>query len=282
VVSFCNRLNFLDEVSERFLGLLAALGGYCTALQGQELIARSDAQARARLKALERLGFLRRITKYPVVFQVTKSTTRLLKRDSSSRRRHTPETVQSRLLAVHFYLEARAWPAEFVIDHDKKVAIFSDLAALAGCPLNVLPHRGGKPYLREHFVLWLPDWRLAIAMVDQPQPGVLLRLKVFIREFLPLLRQFGKELDLLIVTADKGRSYAYERLLKRHRAILKLRLGELTKQIKTYAVKPPVPSIAGVTWPTADEHGEPLENEVCHHLSHSDARQEQPREVIYE
>jgi hypothetical protein len=107
-------------------------------------------------------------------------------------------------------------------------------------------------------------------------------LKVFIREFLPLLRQFGKEVDLLIVTADKRRSYVYERLLKRHRAILKLGLGELMKQIKAYAVTPPVPSIAGLTWPTAEKQGEPLEGGECHHPSHSDVSQKHPREVIYE
>ncbi|PYU20166.1 MAG: hypothetical protein DMG30_22035 [Acidobacteria bacterium] len=93
-------------------------------------------------------------------------------------------------------------------------------------------------------------------MVDQPQPGVLLRLKVFIGEFLPLLRHLPLEPDLLIVTADKGRSYVYERLLQGHRAIHKLGLGELRKRIKTYCVKPPVPSIATLTWPTADEDGE--------------------------
>jgi hypothetical protein len=65
VVSFRNRINCLDEVSHPFLRLLVALGGYCTALQGQELIAISGSQARARLKGVERLGFLRRITKYP-------------------------------------------------------------------------------------------------------------------------------------------------------------------------------------------------------------------------
>ena len=87
---------------------------------------------------LERLRFLRRITKYPI--QVTKSTTRLLQRDSSIRRRHTLGTVQARLLAVHFYLESCAWPAEFVLAHDKRVAVFSDLAVLAGGSRNVLPH----------------------------------------------------------------------------------------------------------------------------------------------
>ena len=279
MVSFRNRLNCLDETSERFLGLLVSLGGYCAALQGQELIGRSGGQARVRLRTLERLGFLRRITKYPVVYQVTKSTTRLLNRDSSSRRRHTLPTVQSRLLGVHFYLEARTWPAEFVLDHDRKVEVFTDLAR---CPSSVLPQRDGKPYLRERFLLWQQDWRLAIAMVDQPQPGMLLRLKVFIREFLPLLRHLRREPDLLVVTANKGRSYVYERLLKRHRAIHKLGLGELSNLIRTYCVKPPVVSIAGLTWPTTNEHGDVLEAEVVHHLSHSDTSQRHSRELIYE
>jgi len=92
VVSFRNRSSCLDEVSQQFLRLLVALGGYCTAVQAQELIT-TGPQVRARLKMLERLGFLRRITKYPVVYQVTKSTTRLLQRDSSNRRRHTLSTV---------------------------------------------------------------------------------------------------------------------------------------------------------------------------------------------
>jgi hypothetical protein len=259
--------------------LLVSLGGYCTALQGQELIGRSGSQVRARLRNLERLGFLRRITKYPVVYQVTKSTTRLLKRDSSSRRWHTLATIQARLLGVHFYLEARGWPAEFVLDHEKKIEVFTDLA---GCPSSMLPQRGGRPYLRELFLLWQQDWRLGIAMVDQPQPGVLPRLKVFIHEFLPLLRHLRNEPDLLIVTADKSRSYSYERLLRRHPAIHKLGLGELSNRIKTYSVKPPVPSVSSLTWPRSDENNEFLEVNDGHHLSHSDACQRPSCELIYE
>ena len=275
MVSFRNRLNCLDDVSEQFLRLLVALGGYCTAMQAQELIT-TGPQVRAQLKVLERLGFLRRITKYPVVYQVTKSTTRLLGQDSSSRRRHSLATVQARVLGVHFYLEARTWPAEFVLDHDRKIAVFTDLA---GCPSSLLPRRGGKPYLREHFLLWQPDGRLAIAMIDLPLPGVLTRLKVFIRAFLPLLRQIRGEPDLLIVTADKARSYVYERL-KRHRAIHKLGLADLSHRIKPYCVQPPVPSIPGVTWPTADEDSEFLE--VNHDLNHNHACQKPSRELIYD
>ena len=37
MVSFRNRLICLDEVSQQFLRLLVALGGYCTATQAQQL-----------------------------------------------------------------------------------------------------------------------------------------------------------------------------------------------------------------------------------------------------
>jgi len=48
-------------------------------------------RGRGRLRMLERLGSLRRVSKYPVVYQTTKATTRLFGRDSSIRRRHTGE-----------------------------------------------------------------------------------------------------------------------------------------------------------------------------------------------
>jgi hypothetical protein len=69
---------------------------------------------------LERLGFLRRVMKYPALYQVTKTTTRMLGPDSTSRRRHTLATVQAQLLGLHFYLEARPWPTSFVFDHNEK------------------------------------------------------------------------------------------------------------------------------------------------------------------
>jgi hypothetical protein len=275
-----NRSISLDEISQQFLRLLMAVGGYCTALQAEQLTGRSGTQIRHRLRTLERLGFLRRITKYPVVYQVTKSTTRFLGRDSSSRRRHTLATVQARLLGVHFYLEARTWPAEFVLDHDQKIAVFTDLA---GCPSSMLPQRGGRPYLREHFLLWQPDWRLGIAMIDPPQPGVLPRLRLFIREFLPLLRHFRTEPDLLMVTADKARRQLYERLLRRHRAIQKLGLSELSNRIKPYCVKPPVPSITELVWPRTDPNETFLEaNQDPDQFRRSDAYPEHPCKIIHE
>lgn len=76
---------------------LVDLGGYCTAQQAKGLgVAGSASLALARLRALERAGFLRRLVAYPVVYQVTKSaTTRLLDSDSRARRCHSLETVQS-------------------------------------------------------------------------------------------------------------------------------------------------------------------------------------------
>src|SRR2546422_1278968 len=61
--------------------------------QAEALKIVKSTRARARLRALERLGFLRRVAAYPVVYQVTKSTTRLRSEE------HTSE-LQSRLHLV--------------------------------------------------------------------------------------------------------------------------------------------------------------------------------------
>jgi len=77
--SFRGRLLSIDEVSHAFLKLLVALGGYCTAQQTKSLLRPGpDTKARARMRTLERPGFLRRVTKYPVVYRTTKATTRLV------------------------------------------------------------------------------------------------------------------------------------------------------------------------------------------------------------
>jgi hypothetical protein len=281
VVSFRKRSICIDDVSQDFLTTLVYLGGYCTAQQAQELII-SDSQARARLKMLERLGFLRRVTKYPVVYQVTKSTTRLLGPDSSSRRRHPLTTVQGRLLAVHFYLEAHAWtwPATFFFDHAEKIMMFLN----AQCPLTVLPQRNGKPYLREHLVLWRADRRLALAMIDLPQPGVLSRMRVFVCQYLPLLRCLRQELDLLIVTADQSRCYTYQRLLRTHPAIHKLGLGELIQRVKPYSVRSPVPTITELVWPRREPSEKFLQvhQDTTDKMSQAHTYPEHPGKIIRE
>jgi hypothetical protein len=104
----------------------------------------------------------------------------------------------------------------------------------------------------------------------------------FIREFLPLLRYLRLEPDLLIVTADKGRSYACEQLLKQHRAIHKLGLGELRNRIKPYSVKPPMPSIAGLTWPRGDSPDDLPEVSRDQELSQSHCKQKHACDLIYD
>ncbi len=275
--SFAKREALLDEVSQDLLTRLVQLGGYCTAQQAEHIgIAQSSKRVRARLRRLHCLGFLRRVTKYPVVYQVTKSATRLLGPDSSSRRRHTLATVESRLLGVHFYVEARPWPAYFALDHDEKIMTFQN----AGCPLSLLPQRNGKPYLREHFVLWFPAGRIAVATVDLPQPGMLRRLRLFIRQYLPLLRHLRQDLDLLIVTADRRRAYTYQRLLRTNRTIQKLDLFSLVERIKPYTVKPPVPSITELTWPKAETDDWGSENEQEHNFGGNETHQRQVLNVI--
>jgi len=153
---------------------------------------------------------------------------------------------------LHFYLEARAWPTEFFFKHEKKIAIFTD----AGCPLATLPQRDGKPYLREHFVFWLPEGGIGIATVDQPVPTAFFRLRLFLRQFLPVLRSVQEEIDLFIVTPDQRRKFEYEKLLRRSRAIHKLGLGSLAPRIRPYCVRPPVPTIIETIWPSADNYDE--------------------------
>jgi hypothetical protein len=155
---------------------------------------------------LELLGFLRRVAEYPAVYQVTKSTTRHLERDSGARRRHPLSTVQARLLAVDFYLAARKWPAKFILDHKHKIAAFVG----NGCPVGVPPQRGENPYLREDFVLWLTNGRLGVAMVDQPYLKPLSQMLGLIHRFSPAIPYLGEaSLELLIVTGCERRQYLY-------------------------------------------------------------------------
>ncbi len=260
---FGKRVLLLDESSREFLDRLAALGGYCTVSQAQELKLAPSARVRKRLRFLERIGFLRKVAAYPVVYQVTTSTSRLLGSDSGSRRRHTLETVQARLLGVDFYLEARAWPSDFILDQKQKIATFTG----SGYPINTLPQRGGKPYLREHFVLWLPDGHLGVAMVDQPHPSAFSQVKQFVWQFQPALRQLPGELQLVIVTASDQRQAVYWRLL-RHARIR--RLG-LTSAVQLHRVKRPTAPVAALLWPVPNRDyatqgvtQEPVAAEVCH------------------
>ena len=209
---FVARSAMIDEKSEDFLKLLVRLGGYCTVAHAEGLkLGDTGRRARGHLRRLERLGFLRRVAAYPVVYQVTKSATRHLGRDSGVRRSHPLPTVHVRLLAVDFYLAASKWPAEFTLDHEQKIAVFTD----NGCPMSALPQRGGRPYLREEFLIWPPDGRLGIALIDQPHIGALSQMLGLVRRFLPVMRYMGEgTMELLMVSGSERRHYLYRRLLR--------------------------------------------------------------------
>ena len=77
--SFRIRQLSVDEASHKLLKMLVALGGYCTVRQAKSLLSVGPGlPVRARLRTLERLGFLRLVTKYPVVYRITKATARLV------------------------------------------------------------------------------------------------------------------------------------------------------------------------------------------------------------
>ena len=73
-IRFSQRLLLLDEPRDAFLRTLLYLGGYCTIEQAQKLgLANSATRVVAHLEALKKLGFLKQIASYPVIYQVTKS-----------------------------------------------------------------------------------------------------------------------------------------------------------------------------------------------------------------
>jgi hypothetical protein len=246
IAPFRDRVAVIDQRSLEFLRTLIALGGYCTAAHAKQLgVAGSGTRTRAQLRAWERAGLLRKVVAYPVVYQVTKSTTRLLGRDSSARRTHVLATIEARLVAVNFYIEACEWPAQFVLDHEQKVATFRD----AGCPSAELPQRGGKPYLWEDFVLRLAGGRICVAIVDQPHPSAFSQLRQFARRFYPLLRYVQNELQLLIATGSQHRALLYDRLL-RHVVLRKIGRVRLETTIRPYCVRAPMLTISRLLYPT--------------------------------
>lgn len=259
----------IDEKSEAFLKLLVALGGYCTVAHAEELkLADTPRRARGYLRRLENAGFLRRVTAYPVVYQVTKSTTRHLERDSGARRRHPLTTVQTRLLAVDFYLAARKWPAEFILDHEEKITTFTD----NNCPASALPQRGGRPYLREEFLLWLPDGRLGVAIVDQPHVSTLSQMIGLVRRFAPVIRYMGEgTMKLLIATGNQQRYYLCRRLLE-HPRLLAAWPSEFEFAVRPHLVLRPTPSVAALLCTACHRQEHPPEAPPDHALDQPIAR----------
>src|SRR5437879_1804043 len=239
---FRDRVGVLDERSQHFLKTLAWLGGYVTPEQAQELgIRNSLTRVHVLLKDLESWGFIKAVSAYPAIYQVTKSVTRLLGADLSARRAHTLETIRTRLLTVNFYLEAIRWPAEFVFDHKQKV---SKLCQFVGEPI-LLPHRGSKPYLWQDIVLRRPSREVVLTMVDHFGRHPYRQLYRHLKRFAPALGP--DHLRLMIVVSSEHREQIFRRKL--HNARLQRLLEQqgldlpLRDMVTIYRVRRAVPVV---------------------------------------
>lgn len=222
-VWFVPRSLILDDLADSFLRRLVDLGGYCTVKQAKRLgVAVSPTRTRAKLRELERAGFLRRVTRYPAVYQVTKSASRYVDKDSRARRLHVLGTVQTRVLAVSFYLEAIRWPTEFIFDHIAKINAFT----AAGCPEHLLPQRRRRPYLWEDFVLGTGEDRLTLTIMDHANRSAFCQIRLLMRRFRPALKCLCDRLTVMIVTRSEARTYVYSQLT-RHPHLMKRFSGTL-------------------------------------------------------
>lgn len=207
-IRFSQRLVLLDEPSDAFLRTLVHLGGYCTVEQAQKLgLANSPTRTVAHLEALKKIGFLTQVAHYPVIHQVTGSATRLIGADLMARRRHTALTVRCRLLGVQFYLEARAWPAEFRLIHCEKIALFND----AGCPTEALPHLGGQPCIWQDFVFLRTDGRVCAAAVDRAQDTVKYQVRTLARRYSRVLQHLPSDFGLVVAVSSEDRCRLYRK-----------------------------------------------------------------------
>jgi hypothetical protein len=234
-IRFADRLLLLDERRDAFLRTLVYLGGYCTVEQAQKLgLADSPTRVIAHLEALKHGGFLKQITRYPVIHQVTKSATRLVGSDLMARRRHTPPTIRCRLLGVNFYLEAKARRAEFVLPHPEKIAVFN----AAGCPTEELPHFRGQPYLWQEFVLKRADGTICVAAVDRAHDTVMYQTRTLARRYARVLEHLSSEFGLIVAVATEHRCQLYRKWAARPIA------RPFTQHtLQPYQVKAPIPQV---------------------------------------
>ena len=239
---FQDRVGILDERSRNLLITATWLGGYITAEQAQELgIRNSVPRVHVQLNELESCGFLKRISTYPAVYQVTKSVARLTGADFSARRQHAIQTIRTRILTVNFYLEALRWPVEFVFNHDRKLSKFGEL----GCDPGFLPQRGGKTYLWQDFVLQRRSGGLAVAIVDHFGRSAQRQLYRFLKRFARCLGLLQNRLRLLVVVGTDARLRVFTQLLnhpKLQRIVSDSPQG-LASAVKLYRVRRSVPVI---------------------------------------
>jgi hypothetical protein len=208
IFRFRDRVAILDERSQHFLKTVAWLGGYVTPEQAQELgIRNSVTRVHVQLKDLESWSFIKPVSAYPTIYQVTKSVTRLLGADLSARREHTLETIRTRLLTVNFYLEAIRWPAKFLLDHKQKISKLWEVVAEPA----LLPYRGSKPYHWQDLVLQRPSGEVIFTMVDHFGRHPYRQLYRHLKRFAPVLGP--DDLRLMIVVSSEDREKLFRRQL---------------------------------------------------------------------
>ena len=242
IFRFRDRVGVLDERSQHFLQTVAWLGGYVTPEQAQELgIRNSVTRVHVQLNDLASWGFIKPVSAYPAIYQITKSVTRLMGADLSARREHTLDTIRTRLLTVNFYLEAIRWPVEFVLDHKQKISKLWQVVAEPA----LLPYRGSKPYLWQDLVLQRPSGQVVFTMVDYFGRHPYRQLYRHLKRFAPILGP--DHLRLMIVVSCEHREQVFRRKL--HNARLQRLLEQqgldlpLRDMVTIYRVRRAVPVV---------------------------------------
>ena len=234
-IRFSKRLLLLDERSNDFLRTLVLLGGYCTVEQAEKLgLANSARRVVARLEALKQSGFIKEIAHYPVIYQVTGSATRLVGSDLMARRQRTPLTIRCKLLGLNFYLEAKAWPADFILDHAKKIALLYGV----GCPKEALPHVGGQPYLWQEFVLRRADGTICVAAVDRGHDTAKYQTRTLAQRYVGVLERLPYQFRLIVAVASNRRAELYRKW-----AAQPIARPFTHDTLQPYRVKAPLPQV---------------------------------------
>ncbi|HKW86985.1 MAG TPA: hypothetical protein VJM82_07940 [Nitrospiraceae bacterium] len=242
IFRFRDRVEVLDDRSQRFLTTVAWLGGYATPDQAQELgIRNSVPRVHGQLKDLESWDFIKRVAAYPAIYQVTKSVTRLIGADLAARREHANETIRTRLLAVNFYLEAIRWPVEFVFDHRQKLSRLCNI----GCEPVLFPQRRGRPYLWQDILLQRPSGELVLTIVDHFDRTPSFQLHSFLKRFAPNLGL--DELRMMVAVGSEQREGLFSRQLGHSRLQRLLEEQGITMPLREmltiYRVRRPVPVV---------------------------------------
>src|SRR5205807_2009089 len=80
----------------------------------------------------------------------------------------------------------------------------------AGAARQLLPHRGGLPYLADELVMGADDGGLSVAIVDRPHWTAFLQLLHFVTRFARCRASVGQRLTLIVAVGSEARQRMYE------------------------------------------------------------------------